>query len=216
VLGQRRAQRGRRQCKTGWEAAPCTPGLPPAVPAPAAHPKRRPAPMRKVLIKAGSAGATRLACAHARAPARLLSSTRMVFSESHPSAIACTPMAAEEGQPNAMGCLASGNRGGVALTAARAIGDRTDVALAAARAVGNRKVVVLTAASIGGQGDACVANTAVCRPRCTRETKWGQAVNMDLSNATAWFAAIAMRLHRLWFPFGEVQQDLLLSCLTIG
>ena len=62
----------------------------------------------------------------------------------------------------------------------------------------------------------CVANTAVCRPRCMRETKWGQAVNMDLSNATAWFATTAMRLHRLWFPFGEVQQDLLLSCLTVG
>ena len=43
-----------------------------------------------------------------------------------------------------------------------------------------------------------------------------QAVNMDLSNATAWFATTAMRLHRLWCPFGEVQQDLLLSCLTIG
>ena len=45
---------------------------------------------------------------------------------------------------------------------------------------------------------------------------WRQAINMDLSNATAWFATTAMRLHRLWFPFGEVQQDLLLSCLTIG
>jgi len=50
-------------------------------------------------------------------------------------------------------------------------------------------------------------------PRCTR---WRQAVNMDLSNATAWFATTAMRLHRLWCPFGEVQQDLLLSSLTIG
>ena len=46
--------------------------------------------------------------------------------------------------------------------------------------------------------------------------RWGQAVNMDLSNATAWFATTAMRLHRLWCPFGEVQQDLLLSSLTIG
>jgi hypothetical protein len=44
----------------------------------------------------------------------------------------------------------------------------------------------------------------------------GQAVNMDFSNATAWFVTTAMRLHRLWCPFGEVQQDLLLSCLTIG
>jgi hypothetical protein len=26
----------------------------------------------------------------------------------------------------------------------------------------------------------------------------------------------AMRLHRLWCLFGEVQQDLFLSCLTIG
>jgi hypothetical protein len=43
-----------------------------------------------------------------------------------------------------------------------------------------------------------------------------QAVNMDLSNATAWFATTAMRFHRLWCPFGEVQQDLLLSSLTIG
>jgi Enoyl-(Acyl carrier protein) reductase len=43
-----------------------------------------------------------------------------------------------------------------------------------------------------------------------------RAVNMDLSNATALFATTAMRLHRLWCPFGEVQQDLLLSCLTIG
>jgi hypothetical protein len=42
-----------------------------------------------------------------------------------------------------------------------------------------------------------------------------QDVNMDLSNATAWFTTTAMRLHRLC-PFGEVQQDFLLSCLTIG
>ena len=41
-------------------------------------------------------------------------------------------------------------------------------------------------------------------------------VNMDLSNATGWFATTAMRLHRLWCTFGEVQQDLLLSCLTVG
>ena len=32
----------------------------------------------------------------------------------------------------------------------------------------------------------------------------------------AWFATTAMRLHPLCCPFGEVQQDLLLSCLTIG
>jgi hypothetical protein len=29
-------------------------------------------------------------------------------------------------------------------------------------------------------------------------------------------ATTAMRLYRLWCPFGEVEQDLLLSCLTIG
>jgi hypothetical protein len=46
-------------------------------------------------------------------------------------------------------------------------------------------------------------------PRCR------QTVNM-VSNATAWFALTAMRLHKLWCPFGEVQQDLLLSCLTVG
>ena len=40
-------------------------------------------------------------------------------------------------------------------------------------------------------------------------------VNMP-SKANAWFALTAMRLHKLWRPFGEVQQDLLLSCLTIG
>ena len=39
---------------------------------------------------------------------------------------------------------------------------------------------------------------------------------MDLSNTIAWFAMTAMRLHKLWCPFGEVQQDLLLSSLTIG
>ena len=43
-----------------------------------------------------------------------------------------------------------------------------------------------------------------------------QAVNMDLSHTTAWFATPAMRLYRLWCPFGEVQQDLLLSSFTIG
>jgi Enoyl-(Acyl carrier protein) reductase len=53
------------------------------------------------------------------------------------------------------------------------------------------------------------------RNSCTSHQR-RQAVNMDLSNATAWFATTAMRLHRLWCPFGEVQQDLLLSCLTIG
>ena len=47
-------------------------------------------------------------------------------------------------------------------------------------------------------------------------TTYRQAVNMALSNATAWFATIAMRLYRLWRPFREVQQDLLLSCFTIG
>ena len=35
-------------------------------------------------------------------------------------------------------------------------------------------------------------------------------------NATAWFATIAMGLRRLCRPFGEVQQDLFLSRLTIG
>ena len=39
---------------------------------------------------------------------------------------------------------------------------------------------------------------------------------MDLSDTTAWFATPAMRLYRLWCPFGEVQQDLLLSSFTIG
>jgi hypothetical protein len=37
-----------------------------------------------------------------------------------------------------------------------------------------------------------------------------------VSNATGWGALTAMRLHKLWCPFGEVQQDLLLSCLTVG
>src|SRR5437016_2887524 len=46
--------------------------------------------------------------------------------------------------------------------------------------------------------------------------KCRQAVNMDLSDTTAWFATPAMRLYRLWRPFGEVQQDLLLSSFTIG
>ena len=45
---------------------------------------------------------------------------------------------------------------------------------------------------------------------------WGQShgrrqtVNMDLSKR------YARRLHRLCCSFGEVQQDLLLSCLTVG
>jgi hypothetical protein len=39
---------------------------------------------------------------------------------------------------------------------------------------------------------------------------------MDLSNATARFVTTTMRLHRLCRPFGEVQQDLFLSSLTIG
>src|SRR4051794_32553024 len=43
-----------------------------------------------------------------------------------------------------------------------------------------------------------------------------RCVKMDSSNAAARFATTAMRLRRLWCPFGEVQQDLLLSCLTIG
>ena len=47
-------------------------------------------------------------------------------------------------------------------------------------------------------------------------TRWRQAANMDLSNVAAWFATTAMRLHRLCCPFGEVQQNLFLSCLTIG
>jgi hypothetical protein len=41
-----------------------------------------------------------------------------------------------------------------------------------------------------------------------------QTVNMV--KRTAWFALTAMRLHKLWCPLGEVQQDLLLSCLTVG
>jgi hypothetical protein len=43
-----------------------------------------------------------------------------------------------------------------------------------------------------------------------------QAANMDLSGTMAWIAMPAMWLYRLWFPFGEVQQDLLLSSFTIG
>jgi hypothetical protein len=47
-------------------------------------------------------------------------------------------------------------------------------------------------------------------------TRWRQAPKMDLSNATAWFVTTALRLPRLWCPFGEVQQDFFLSYLTIG
>jgi hypothetical protein len=39
---------------------------------------------------------------------------------------------------------------------------------------------------------------------------------MDLPNAPARLVTTTMRLHRLWRLFGEVQQDLLLSSLTIG
>jgi hypothetical protein len=37
-----------------------------------------------------------------------------------------------------------------------------------------------------------------------------------LSNAAARFVTTITRLHWLWRRFGEVQQDLLLSSLTIG
>ena len=46
--------------------------------------------------------------------------------------------------------------------------------------------------------------------------KLSELFSKKSSNAAAWFATTAMRLHRLWCPFGEVQQDLLLSSLTIG
>jgi hypothetical protein len=42
-------------------------------------------------------------------------------------------------------------------------------------------------------------------PRTEHISELEQAVNMDLSNATAWFATTAVRLRRLWCPFGEVQ-----------
>ena len=39
---------------------------------------------------------------------------------------------------------------------------------------------------------------------------------MDFKRCGWFVTTTTMKLHRVWRPFGEVQQDLLLSCLTIG
>lgn len=65
-----------------------------------------------------------------------------------------------------------------------------------------------------GQPLGCIMRELVKGRLVRRQRR--QTVNMDLSNATAWFATTAMRLSRLWCPFGEVQQDFFRSCLAIG